>query len=254
MADSLPLSFFPPFLPFYSLISLSCFPLFFPTKIKRVQGSSCYVSCFWFLGFHSAFLFFSLNTYFWGVHHIYFPFPVTVRIKFSYCLFVSYSVLLFSLLLASMFCVRVSTVSLLQAIGARCQLPYVSLIHRIYDDGTVLYGVEMELPALGGRSVPRKLFFWSELQLDPASAYDHAALQVVCCLQSIYGFVILDYSFDRLVSYATAGQGSMYVRGDAIRLANMLVSHRHGSSIVSSEVLPDVQRLLSACPFVHCSI
>ena len=74
----------------------------------------------------------------------------------------------------------------------------------------------------------------------------------MCCLQSIYGFVILDYSFERLVSYATAAQDAMCVRGDAVRLPNMLVSHRHGSSVVNFQVFSDVQRLLHSSASVRC--
>ena len=128
----------------------------------------------------------------------------------------------------------------------------MSLIREICGHGTPLYGVEIELPALAGGSVPRRLFFWSAQQLDPATAYDHVAWQAVCCLQSIYGFVILDYNFERLVSYATAAQDAMCVRGDAVRLANMLVSHRHGSSVVNSQVFSDVQRLLHSSASVRC--
>jgi len=37
----------------------------------------------------------------------------------------------------------------------------MSLIREICGHGTPLYGVEIELPALAGGSVPRRLFFWS---------------------------------------------------------------------------------------------
>lgn len=114
------------------------------------------------------------------------------------------------------------------------ELPYMALIREICGDGTLLYGVEIELPVLVSGNVPRRLFLWSNQCLDPVSAYDHAALQAVCCLQSIYGFVILDYSFERLVSYATATQG------------------RYGSTAVNSQLFADVQRLLRGAGSVHC--
>lgn len=161
---------------------------------------------------------------------------VVVMPLFLFLVFLALSSTWFSCLrlLSSMFCVRASCVSLLQAVGCRCQLPYMSLIREICGDGTLLYGIEIELPILVGGSIPRRLFFWSSQYLDPVSAYDHAALQAVCCLQFIYGFVILDYSFERLISYATVAQG------------------RHGPSVVNSQLFADVQRLLRSTASVHC--
>lgn len=39
----------------------------------------------------------------------------------------------------------------------------------------------------------------------------------------MYGFVIVDYSFQRLVSYATAAQNATCITADAVRLATMVV-------------------------------
>ena len=53
-----------------------------------------------------------------------------------------------------MFVVGVSYMSLLQSVATRCLLPYVSTVCEISDDKTVLYGIEIELPApnlLSGR-------------------------------------------------------------------------------------------------------
>jgi len=46
-----------------------------------------------------------------------------------------------------MFVVGASYISLLQSVAVRCSLPYVSTIHEVIDDGSVLYGIELEMPA-----------------------------------------------------------------------------------------------------------
>jgi len=46
-----------------------------------------------------------------------------------------------------MFVIGVSYMSLLQSVATRCLLPYVSTVCEISDEKTVLYGIEIELPA-----------------------------------------------------------------------------------------------------------
>uniref|UniRef100_A0A0A8ZNY4 Uncharacterized protein n=1 Tax=Arundo donax TaxID=35708 RepID=A0A0A8ZNY4_ARUDO len=47
-----------------------------------------------------------------------------------------------------MFVVGASYLSLLQAVAAKCALPYASLLCEAADDGSVLCGIEIELPLL----------------------------------------------------------------------------------------------------------
>jgi hypothetical protein len=97
-----------------------------------------------------------------------------------------------------MFAVGASYISLLRAVAVRCRLPYASLLCEAVDDGSILCGVEIELPLLAFQRSPRKLFFWSCAEAGCMVAYEHAAFQAVACLQSIYGFIVVDYSFERL--------------------------------------------------------
>uniref|UniRef100_A0A0A9G3U8 Secreted protein n=1 Tax=Arundo donax TaxID=35708 RepID=A0A0A9G3U8_ARUDO len=58
-----------------------------------------------------------------------------------------------------MFVVGVSFVSLLQAVVSRCQLVSVYYLSEVAGDGSVLWGVEVELPSLDPQVAPRRMFF-----------------------------------------------------------------------------------------------
>ena len=99
-----------------------------------------------------------------------------------------------------MFVVGVSYMSLLQSVATRCLLPYVSTVREISDDKTVLYGIEIELHTPNLLSGGQKKF----LGIRPTRCniwYEKAALQAVRYLQSIYGFIVADYSFEGMVVY-----------------------------------------------------
>jgi hypothetical protein len=70
-------------------------------------------------------------------------------------------------------------------------------------------------------------------------------------LQSMCGFVIVDYTLQRLVSYATAAQNATCIIADAVRLATMVVSHAHGLSLTAPDVFTQAQRLLHSAAFVN---
>jgi len=65
----------------------------------------------------------------------------------------------------------------------------------------LLYGIEIELPAPNLLSGSQIFFFWAYAQPDAISGYEKAALQAVRYLQSIYGFIVADYSFEGMVVY-----------------------------------------------------
>lgn len=75
-----------------------------------------------------------------------------------------------------MFSLRVSYMALLQAAAQRCLVPYVSGIHQVIDDGTDMYGVELELPAHVAQGASVHRFFWASPGCDRATAYEFAAL------------------------------------------------------------------------------
>lgn len=47
-----------------------------------------------------------------------------------------------------MFIVAASYLSLLQVVAVRCSLPYVSLVSGVAEDGTPVYGIEVEVPSM----------------------------------------------------------------------------------------------------------
>ena len=77
----------------------------------------------------------------------------------------------------------------------------VSTIRETTEDNTMLYGIEIELTAPNLLSRPEKVFFWAHAQPDAISGYEKAALQAIRYLQSIYGFLVSDYSFEGMVVY-----------------------------------------------------
>jgi thymidylate synthase len=44
-----------------------------------------------------------------------------------------------------MFFLQVSYLAILHAVARQCGLPYVSVIHQVVDDGSHMYGVELQL-------------------------------------------------------------------------------------------------------------
>jgi hypothetical protein len=87
--------------------------------------------------------------------------------------------------------------------------------------------------------------------MDP---YDQAALQAVSYLQSIYGFVVLDYSVHQLLSYASVAQNALCATSDAIRLASATLQARDYVGIVSPQLVAEAHRILCGLGFVHYSM
>jgi hypothetical protein len=81
-----------------------------------------------------------------------------------------------------MFSLRMSYMALLQAVAQRCCLPYVSTIHPVIDDGTDMYGVELELPAQVAQGISTQRFFWANPGDEQVTAYEFAALQALTAL------------------------------------------------------------------------
>ncbi|KAM0930661.1 hypothetical protein ACQ4PT_000849 [Festuca glaucescens] len=93
-------------------------------------------------------------------------------------------------------CSAVSVViTVLEAVAARCTLPALFYLCEVTEDGSVLAGVELELPADRDGAVPRRAFFWSVVWHACLAAYDEAAIQAIKFLQSVYGLVVRDYNY-----------------------------------------------------------
>ena len=58
-----------------------------------------------------------------------------------------------------MFAVRASYLSLLEAVVARCGLPYASVVFEMAGDGSPIYGVEVDVPYAGAVAPCRSVFF-----------------------------------------------------------------------------------------------
>lgn len=65
------------------------------------------------------------------------------------------------LLLLKDVCSYSTVITVLEAVVARCALPTLSYLCEVAEDGSVLAGVELELPGDGSGPVPRREFFRS---------------------------------------------------------------------------------------------
>ena len=94
-----------------------------------------------------------------------------------------------------MFVIGLSHRVLLEAVAARCSLEYAGFVSEVAEDGTLLCGVERVLSAPAGCSAGPTVFFWSAVETTCCGAYEQAALQAISYLQSVYAFLVVDYSF-----------------------------------------------------------
>jgi hypothetical protein len=140
-----------------------------------------------------------------------------------------------------MFIFKISFMSILEGVAQRCGIPYVSIIHEVMDDGSHLYGIEVELPPMFGRTQSSRVFYWAPSGIDSNVAYEAAALQAIMALQSIYGFVIHDYSFHGLVLCTGLARRLLPLASGAVQLATLLVT--------ASDADPEHHARLMACVY-----
>lgn len=142
------------------------------------------------------------------------------------------------------FVISVSFVSILQLVAQRCQLPFVSTVREVIDDGTILYGVEFELPSLFAFDSPRRLFFWSSLDTDCSTPYENAAFQAVSCLQSLYGFSVLDYNYQTMVRQREFLRQLFSFANRGAQLARMVITASQYGIPLEAGVLQGAEQLL----------
>lgn len=97
-----------------------------------------------------------------------------------------------------MFVVPASYLSLLQAVVTRCGLPYASVVFELAGDGSPVYpvyGVEIDVPSNSEVAPCHSFFFWALADESQHPGHEQAALQAVSFLQTMYGFVVVDYNF-----------------------------------------------------------
>jgi hypothetical protein len=151
-----------------------------------------------------------------------------------------------------MFVVRISYLSMLYVVAQRCCLPYAHIIREITPDGYTLYGVELQLPSLFIHDMPRSLFFWSSTVLDSTilyedgstAPYEDAACQALRCLQSIYSFTVVDYSYSTMVTRQQLFNRVFSVANRGAQLARMVVAMSHNGSPTDLHVLCCAERVL----------
>lgn len=157
-----------------------------------------------------------------------------------------------------MFTVRVSYLTILQQVAQQCCFPYISGRHEILEDGTYLYGIEVELPVPYSRVNSRTLFFfWASSGMERSAAYEAAALQALLALQDIYGFVVLDYNIHGLIVYRTLAQRLLPVANRGVQLARFLITSSLQGVQYDSDLLASAEWLLhevSAMPNTSCSL
>jgi hypothetical protein len=155
-----------------------------------------------------------------------------------------------------MFFVQVSYLAILYAVARRCGLPYVSVIHQVVDDGSHIYGVELQLPQRSRWSTSQTLFFWANPSLHHSTPYEAASLQSLIALQGIYGFVVVDYSIHGLILYRTLAQRLLPIANRGVQLARLVTSTFEREPSDCSALVASAQRLLDELASIpnECSL
>lgn len=99
---------------------------------------------------------------------------------------------------------------------AQFDLPALSYVCEITDDGIVLAGVELQLPTNGVSLPPDRRLFWAAGGMGPLVAYEQAALQAIQFLHGVYGFVIRDYNFHCVVAYRNLVASAISIAASAV--------------------------------------
>jgi hypothetical protein len=115
-------------------------------------------------------------------------------------------------------CAVVSVViPILETLAAQCALPALFYLREVTEDGSVLAGVELELPGDSAGVAPRRQFFWSTVWPGCLDAYDRAAIQAIRFLQGVYGVAVRDYNYDCMVAYRGSTRSAVVLAACAAR-------------------------------------
>lgn len=143
-----------------------------------------------------------------------------------------------------MFSYNSSYVAILLDIAHQCHLPYISCIHEVIEDGTDIYGIEIQLPPNVIDRNLQTLFFWANPDLDHALAYEAAALQALVALQRIYGSVVVDYSIHELQLCRAIARRLLPVANRGTQLARLVIAASQHQNIPLSTLTAYAQQLL----------
>jgi len=143
-----------------------------------------------------------------------------------------------------MFSLNFSYLCILREVARRCCLPYVACIHEIGDGGEHIYGIEVELTANVVQTTSKTLFFWAQDALHDNFAYEAAALQTLIVLQTVYGFLVIDYSVHGLQLYRDLAHYLFPVANRGAQLARLVVAASNEDSVSFLDVAMFAQQLL----------
>lgn len=110
-----------------------------------------------------------------------------------------------------MFVVGGSYISLLQAVVPRCKDVMLAYITEVADDGVVLAGIELDVPCPADRCGRRRVFLWSYPEIIAMHPYEQVAFQAIVFLQSVYGFVVVDYNYLPFLYYRRLAEWALNV-------------------------------------------
>ena len=93
----------------------------------------------------------------------------------------------------------------------------------VAEDGSLLVGVEIQLHAVPEEIVLQRRFFWAYASASLPCPYNQVALQAVCFLQGIYGFLVFDYNYQGMLAYREVARSTVFI---AASIAQVAVSSR----------------------------
>lgn len=146
--------------------------------------------------------------------------------------------------IAAMLPLDLSYVAILRDVACHCCLPYVSCIREVVQDGSYIYGIEIELTPDVVQGTSRTLFFWADPAIDHALAYEAAALQALIALQTIYGLMALHRGIHGFQLYRFLAHRLFPVANRGAQLARLVVAAAHHQNIPLSALVTCAQQLL----------
>lgn len=149
-----------------------------------------------------------------------------------------------------MFVFQLSYMSTLQVVANRCQIPLVSIVNELDHAGVPLYGIEIELPLLFPHDMPRRFFFWSSVHSDSSHTYEDAAFQAINFLQGLYGFSIVDYSYQVMIRHCDFVRRLFSVANHGAQLARVVIMAADHQGSPSTHAVHAAERLLEELDFM----
>lgn len=115
-----------------------------------------------------------------------------------------------------MFRVHASYCSLLSVVCRRVSDVSVGYLTEVVEDGSVVYGVEIDISNHLGALTSGVRIFWDCSVLGCLEKFECASLQAVIFLQRIYGFIVVDYGYYGMLAYRTLGSVAANLAAEVI--------------------------------------